>query len=87
MKRMSKPEVAEAARKHLANRPMNGLVVEVFDERIRRQNACWRIPIRVNKEPRRLMRLYEYLAEVECDLEDSEGLNVSFDPAGETWAH
>jgi len=84
-RKLTKRNIAELVRGYLSKIRMDGLTVEVVDRGVRQEEQWWYVPVRTNKEPRRLYRLYEELAEVECDIEDKENLHVFIVPAGATW--
>lgn len=86
MKRMTKHDVAELVRRHIANRPLNGFTLEVVDSAIWKERSSWRVPIRTNKEPRHISRFYMDLAKLETEIEDKEDIDVNFTPAGESWS-
>jgi hypothetical protein len=55
-----------------------GDITLMLDEsRIQLQNGYWRVPIRPSREPDPLFPYYEALADLEDEMQESEGIKVT----------
>jgi hypothetical protein len=73
---MSKEQVAHLVRERLREFRPGGVTLSVVDDKIWKENDCWRVPIRPSKEPPRESEYSYVLAEVESQLAEQEDLNV-----------
>ncbi len=80
---MNKPteqQVIDAVSKHLKNQHPGGAELKVLARGIRHEQEWWYVPVRPNVQPARRYEYYEALAEVENELQKSEGITVLLVP-------
>ena len=73
---MSKHEIAEMVRKHLAGQKLGDIYFEVDEARIQTGDNWWRVPVRPSRLPEKLYTIYEFLAEIEEEISTSEKHNI-----------
>ena len=73
--------VADTVRRYLKDCHPDGINFNVLEDEIRRNEFGWDVPVRLDREPRRLFPYFEALAEVEIALADNEQLKVLLVPA------
>lgn len=79
---LSPTEVAARVRPHLQNNPIQGVVLEMMEERIRREDNWFYVPVRLNTEEPRTFEYYAMLVEIEDEIAQQERLRVLLVPAG-----
>ena len=78
-------EVAGVVRDYLTRTPYDGLSIEVLDKKVRRINGWWYVPVQPSSNVDRVTPYYEYLAEIEEQIDEERQLNILLVPtlAGE----
>ena len=71
-------EVAARVRPYVTERHIGDITLQVDDARIHLRNGYWNIPIRPSHWPDPLFPYYEVLAEIEDQVQENEGLKVTF---------
>lgn len=72
----SNSEIASLVRQHLTNRSLGDIRFEVEDNHIQAGENWWRVPVRPTRLPVRLSSLYEFLADVEEELNAKGPYNI-----------
>lgn len=83
---LTAPDVARRVRPYVANKTIGDITLLLDDTRIQLRHGYWRIPVRPSREPNPLFPYYEALAEIEDEVQESEGLKVTIasgDPLNE----
>jgi hypothetical protein len=75
---MNAQQLVELVQSHLDNAPP--LAVKVVPEGVRQDGDWWTVPVRAAEEPKRQWRYYEFLAGIESELEEEDGVNVLLVP-------
>jgi hypothetical protein len=79
--RGTKQLVAQKVVEYLRDAHPEGITLDVEEDRIRKADYWWEVPIRPEVEPRELSEYYEALARVEEALEEREQLKVFLVPS------
>ena len=79
---LSSPEIAARVRPHLQNNPIKSVVLELMEDRIRREDNWFYVPVRLNTEEPRTYQYYDMLVEIEDEIAQQERLRVLLVPAG-----
>ena len=72
----SASDVAQKVAEYLKDRRPGGVSVAVDPHGVQQAESSWRVRVRPSKEPAKLFKYYEALADVEIELEEREQLNV-----------
>ncbi len=70
-------EVADKVRGYVAKTTVGDITLWLDETRIKLQHEIWRIPIRPSREPNPLFPYYDALADLEQEMQDKEGINIS----------
>ena len=81
MSEQSQQSVAAAVRQYLKDCHPDGITFTVIEAEIRKDEFGWKVPILLDKEPRKMFPYYEALADVEIALADEAHLKVLLIPA------
>ncbi len=79
---LSRQEIAARVRPHLQNNPIQGVILEIMEDRIRREDNWFYVPICLNTEEPRTFEYYAMLVEIEDEIAQQERLRVMLVPAG-----
>ena len=74
-------EVANLVRGYFDRTQFDGINMVVLDDEVRLDGLEWRIPVHPSTEPDKRYPFYEYLADIEGELESNEHLSVFLVPA------
>jgi len=75
-------EVAARVQPHLNNNPIQGMVLEIWEDRITREDNWFYVPVRLNRQEPRTHQYYGMLVEIEDEIARQERLSVLLVPAG-----
>ena len=75
-------EVAARVQPHLNNNPIKNVVLEIVEDKIRREDNWFYVPVRLNAEEPRTYQYYDTLVEIEDEIARQERLRVMLVPAG-----
>jgi hypothetical protein len=78
---LDKPAVVEHVREALHKHQPSGTTMEVLEDEVRRKGDWWYVPVRPDVEFPKTYQYYEFLADVEGELQDDQGLDVLLVPA------
>lgn len=73
--------VAETVSQYLQDCHPDGITFTVIEEEVKQDEFGWKVPVLLDKEPRKLFPYYEALADVEIALADEAHLKVLLIPA------
>lgn len=76
-----KQDIVERVRDALRKHQPPGTAVEVLEDEVRRERRWWYVPVRSDAEFPKTYQYYEFLADVEGELQDDQGLDVLLVPA------
>ena len=79
---LSQREVAARVQPHLQNNPITGIVLEIAEDLINREDNWFYVPVRLNSEEPRTFEYYAMLVEIEDEIAQQERLRVMLVPAG-----
>lgn len=74
-------EIADLVREYFSSNRFDGIGLTVLDREVRRSGEEWRVPVHPTEEPVKMSPYYEYLADIEGDIEDNEREFVFLVPA------
>ncbi len=77
---LSAVDVANRVRPYVARTKVGGITLWMDEASIRLRNDYWNIHIRPSTEPEPLFPYYEALADLEEEVQESEGIKVSIAP-------
>ncbi len=72
---------AQRVRECLQNYSLPGVTLCVHEEDVHLRNGYWRVPVRPSIQPSNISAFYELLADVEGELQDDAGLNITLTTA------
>ena len=76
----NRQEVVDDIRNRFARTPFDGIGLTVVDEEVYLEGSEWQIPVHPSVEPAKRYPFYEYLADIEGEL-DHDQINVFLVPA------
>ena len=79
---LSAQEITSRVRPHLQNNPIQGVILEIMEDRIRREDNWFYVPVRLNSEEPRTFQYYAMLVEIEDEIAQQERLRVMLVPVG-----
>jgi hypothetical protein len=65
-------EIAGMVREYLGKNRFDGIGLTVIDREVSRTGEEWRVPVHPTFEPEKMSPYYEYLADIEGEIEDNE---------------
>ncbi len=75
------PELAARVQPHLSRNPIQGVVLEIVEDKMRREEDWFYVPVRLNTEKPRTFEYYDMLVEIEDEIAQQERLRVMLVPA------
>jgi len=67
---------------HLERNPIGGAAAEIIEDALHLEGTWWRVPIRLPSPEARTYEHYALLVDIEDEIKEQEGLDVSLIPAG-----
>ena len=77
---MSKHEIAEVVRRHARSVRFADIEIQVDEEGVSHDGDWWYVPVRPVHAFRRTDLYYAFLADLEEDVDEEEGLNILLVP-------
>lgn len=80
MKELTEQQVIDAVDKYLKDHHPGGADLKTLAHGIRHEQEWWYVPVRPSVQPSKRYEYYEALAEVENEMQKSEGITVLLVP-------
>ena len=71
-------EVVQRVRPYVDGHHVDGVTLEIIEARVHLQDGYWNIPVRPSRWPSPLFPYYEALVDLEDQVQENEGLKVTF---------
>ncbi len=79
---LSPQEIAARVQPHLENNPVCGVILQIAEDLISREDNWFYVPVRLNTQEPRTFEYYDMLVEIEDEIARQERLRVLLVPAG-----
>ena len=80
---LTQREIAARVQPHLQNNPISGVVLEIAEDLIHREDNWFYVPVRLNTKEPRTFEYYDMLVEIEDEIAQQERLRIMLVPAGQ----
>lgn len=74
---MTSQEVAKRVRRYIDKVNVSGVTISFNEAEIQLYHGYWKIPLHPSKEPEPMFPYFEALANLEAQIQESEGIKVS----------